>query len=153
MKKVTRFIAVVMSILMVFCSINIIPVSAEETLEITPKTEKSIKVYDSKGNLIDEIDSMDELDKYFVNQQQRGVKEKIVEIVCDVLYQLAIQFLCNLIEDGWNYLNEYEIEIPPIEPGEVATVYSLDGNVFNPYPPNSYQAVTWKQTNFIVVVN
>lgn len=55
--------------------------------------------------------------------------------------------------DGFKYLKEYKITIPVIDDGESATVYSLDGNIYNPYPPNSYEGATWINTNFLVVVN
>lgn len=31
-------------------------------------------------------------------------------------------------------------------------IISSDGNVFNPYPPNSYQGAIWKQNNFRVEI-
>lgn len=151
MRKIKRILAVFMSAMVLISSIGM-NVLAAESNESTAKSS-TIRVYDSKGNLIDELDSMDELNKYFSNSKARMGEIAVAKFLYDVLVGLTVLFVYDGITNIWNYLEEYDITIPTVNPGDEITVYSLDGNIYNPYPPNSYQAVTWKQTNFIVVVS
>lgn len=151
MRKIRKIVAVFMSAMMLIISIGMSTFAAELH---EPTTESSkIKVYDSRGNLIDELDSMCELSKYFTNSKERMAEVAIAKFLYDVLVGLTVLFVYDGISNIWDYLQEYNITIPTVNPGDKVTVYSLDGNIYNPYPPNSYQAVTWERTNFIVVVS
>lgn len=147
MKKIKRLIAVFMSTIVLFGTFGVKALAAEA------ETTSKIKVYDSKGTLIEELDSSEELNKYGINEDERSAKTKIMKLVKELGKELVIEFLKAGISDGFKYLKEYKITIPVIDDGESATVYSLDGNIYNPYPPNSYEGATWINTNFLVVVN
>lgn len=146
MKKIKRVMAVFMSVLILFSSLG------KNTFAAETESTSKIKVYDSTGNLIDELDSLDELTKYGINPNTRA-QQKLMELFYDVLKGLIVQYLVATIKNAFDYANEQNIKFPTVDPGDTITVYSLDGNIYNPYPPNSYQGTTWRNTNFIVVVS
>lgn len=151
MGKIKRMIAVLISAMVLINSMGVNVLAAETSESATESP--TIQVYDSQGNLIDELDSMDELDKYFIDSKAKMGEIVIAKFLYDVAVGLTVTFVSIGIVNIWDYLQNYNITIPTVNPGDTVTVYSLDGNIYNPYPPNSYQAVTWKQTNFIVVVS
>lgn len=151
MKKITRILAMIMCVVTIVSNMGMITTHAAGA-ENTGKGKATIKVYNSKGVLLEELESEEELQKYFSQSGERSVKTKIIEIIWDVIKGYIVDYVKKEIDDAWTYLNEYKITVPKIEAGEIATVYSLDGNIYNPYPPHSYQGATWVNTNFIVVV-
>lgn len=145
-----------MSAMMLFGSIetSVLAAESEKAKEVQETNVHKVKIYDSTGNLIDELDSKEKLDEYFTDSKERGpIKKKIIEFLVKVGEAWAVQYAADGIDNVIQYLANYKITIPKVEPGDIVTVYSNDGNIYDPYPPNSYQSVTWRKTNFVVAVS
>lgn len=144
-------ITLAMSFILLFTSFSV-NVSAKE-IDNENVYESTIQLYNTNGNLIAEFESEEEFDNYLNrNRISYALKVKIIEITKKVAEALVIEVLVEGIKDGWRYLNEMQIKIPTLKDGQIATVISNDGNISNPYPPNSYQAKVWVSTNFVVKV-
>lgn len=139
-----------MSAIVLFCSIGMNTWAAE-----SQERNSKIKVYDSRGDLLIEFDSLEEYNEYYNSEskQRLAAEITIAKFIYDVAVGVTATFVVMGITNIYTYLSEYNITIPTIEPGEVVIITSLDGNIYNPYPPNSYQAIYWERTNFRVTVS
>ena len=118
------------------------------------ETDSVIYAYDYNGELIETFKTEEELNDFLGISKARkaGGRLAVAKVLKEVGEELLYKALVEGIENAYNYLKNLQISIPTLEVGQTATVYSLDGNIYNPYPPNSYQYTTWARTNFIVVV-
>lgn len=151
MKKI---VAVFMSAIILFCSISMNGYAAELEKTEEVQEDSKIKVYDSKGNLLEEFETKEQLNEYLGISEKRvdPVGKIILKVIYDILIGLGVMYMDEAITSFAEYMAKDYFTFPPLEDGDIATVYSLDGNVYNPYPPNSYQGATWADNNFRIVV-
>lgn len=155
MRKMKRLIAVFMSAVILFCSIGMNGYAAEfGKMEETHEDNSKIKVYDSKGNLLEEFETKEQLNAYLGISEKRvdQVGKVILKVIYDILIGLGVMYMDQAITSLADYMTYDYFTFPPVEDGDIITVYSLDGNVYNPYPPNSYQGANWAKNNFRIVV-
>lgn len=151
MKKI---VAVFMSAIILFCSISMNGYAAELEKTEEVQEDSKIKVYDSKGNLLEEFETKEQLNEYLGISEKRvgSVGKMILKVIYDILIGLGVMYMDEAITSLAEYMTYDYFTFPPVEDGDTITVYSLDGNVYNPYPPNSYQGATWADNNFRIVV-
>lgn len=130
--------------------------SEEETEEIEEAEEKTIwEVYDSQGNLVGETTDPDNFQVDKDNQLLRKdfFKKLVQTITASVAYQ-AIAFISTIhyaIDSSIstiNWINSH-LDFSGLSDGKYKIkIYSMDGNITNPYPPHSQQGAMWNRNNF-----
>ena len=155
MKKMKRLVAIFMSAIILFCSIGTNGYAAElGKVEETHGDNSQIKVYDSEGNLLETFETKEQLNDYLgISEKRAGsVGKMILRVIYDILIGVGVEYMDQAIRSFADYMTYNYFTFPPMEDGDIVTVYSLDGNVYNPYPPNSYQGANWPKNNFRIVV-
>ncbi|MGL4873600.1 MAG: hypothetical protein ACRC30_02995 [Clostridium sp.] len=150
MKKLLKKIALTLTFL--FCSNTISSFAISLESVKSKDTEKTVSVYDGSGNLLYDKIQMSEYNKL---KETKGIGVLlVVKVFFKALGVLgSISFVTEVLTGvsipRWIHDN---ITIPIYNTSKTMEIYSRDRNVFNPYPPRSYQGATWKKNNFYVVV-
>lgn len=140
--------------LSIFLMLLVLVTSSLSVLASSIQTEneiKTFKVYDGAGNLLDTVNSKDDLSLYGIDQNQRAdlLVAKFTKTYGEIgmVHELALGLTKLTL-----WLAETKVQVPYCPTESLVYIYSKDRNLYNPYPPNSYEGAMWPQNNFIIIV-
>ena len=117
------------------------------------------KVYDSYGNLIAETTDPDDFQVYKDKQVLRSNPlQKLIQIItASVAFQTiafisTVHYAIDMSIATVSWINSH-IHFGGLSNGTYKIkIYSIDGSVFNPYPPHSQQGAMWDKNNFYYAI-
>ncbi|MEG0240785.1 MAG: hypothetical protein RR623_10150 [Bacilli bacterium] len=174
MRKIIKMFLVGISCSLVMC--NILPLYAETSITQQQTHEPNIeenyedsnnqedikiwRVYNSQGTLIGETQNPDEfmfkMQSDFTSIQPHSGKpigRLVLAFIWGSLQTIStVEWVVDKVVGTYNWVDANIRFAPDLNGTYPVVIYSNDGNIYNPYPPNSYQGWYWTQNNFYYVI-